>query len=138
MEKPAPTPLDILKVKLLSEHAKVPYRASTSAAGYDIYSAENALIAPGQYKLIHTDISMEIPNNHYGQIKSRSGLSLKHGINVQAGTIDSDYRGEIGVILLNNSKEDFKVLRGDRIAQMVILELPPMTLQVVDELSSTD
>ena len=126
-----------LRVQSLSEFAIIPQKGTSSSAGFDLYSAENAVIPHGTHKLIHTDIAMEIPEHHYGQIKSRSGLALKKRINVQAGTIDCDYRGEIGIILSNDSDSDFTINRGDRIAQMVIMELPQINIEVTDKLSAT-
>ena len=76
---------ETLKIKKLSEKGKLPTRESKSAAGLDIYSAENAIVTAGSHWLVHTDIAMEIPPGHYGQCKPRSRLALKHGITVDAG-----------------------------------------------------
>ena len=127
-----------LKITSLSEHAFIPQYATDQSAGLDLHSAENAILPPGQHKLIHTDIAMEIPPTCYGQICSRSGLVLKHRINVQAGTIDSDYRGEIGVVLTNEGDKPFHIHRGDRIAQLIIKQIPKMKVQVVEQLSDTN
>ena len=127
-----------LKIKLNSEKATTPTRGTPDSAGLDFYSAENAVIAAGKHKLIHTDISMEIPKGHYGKLSARSGLALKNRIDVKAGVIDSDYRGEIGIILENNGNEDFDINIGNRIAQMVILKCPNMTIDVTDSLVESD
>ena len=115
---------EVMNVQLLSEHATLPSKGSKESAGFDLYSAENALIEPGETKLVHTDISFAIPRLHFGQITSCSGLALKHQVFVQGGTIDADYRGEIGIILSNHSKKQFVIHRGDRVAQIVFMKIP--------------
>ena len=139
-QKGVPTHLSssTLRIKSLSEHATTPTHATKSSAGLDLFSAENAVVPARSHKLIHTDISMEIPPHHYGQIKSRSGLAYKHRLNVQAGTIDSDYRGEIGIVLANDSNEDYTISRGDRIAQIIIHQLPVINVEITDKLTPTD
>jgi len=114
-----------VKVKLLSEHARVPFRANPTDAGADLFSAEDALLEPLERKAISTGISIEIPfstrNNYYGRIAPRSGLALKNGIDVLAGVVDASYRGEVKVILFNTSKDSsFKISKGDKIAQIII------------------
>ena len=87
----------------------------------------------GEQKLIYTDISMEIPPGHYGQLKSQSGIALKHRINIGAGVIDSDYRGEVCILLENHDKNDFEIKVGDtRIAQLLILETSQIKVEVDD------
>lgn len=109
-----------IKIKLLSENAKVPAAGSVFSAGYDLYSAESGQISSGQRALVKTNISVAIPNGYYGRIAPRSGLAYKHGIDTLAGVIDSDYRGDVGVILLNTGSEPFSYSKGDRIAQLII------------------
>jgi dUTP pyrophosphatase len=99
--------------------AIVPTRGSMKAAGYDLYSTEFYILKPGERKLFKTGLSMAIPEGMYGRIAPRSGLAFKKGIDVLAGVIDEDYRGDIGVILINLGNEDFNVLVGDRIAQII-------------------
>lgn len=111
--------LDI-NVKKLSKNAIIPTQGTKFAAGYDLYAAEDAIIVCGGRKLIKTNISMEITPGYYGRIAPRSGLAYKNGIDVLAGVIDSDYRGDIGVILYNTDKNlDFRIKKGDRIAQII-------------------
>jgi dUTP pyrophosphatase len=111
--------LDI-EIKKLSENAVIPTQGTIYAAGYDLFAAEDAIIVCGSRKLIKTNISMAIPSGYYGRIAPRSGLAYKNGIDVLAGVIDSDYRGDIGVILYNTDKNiDFSVKQGDRIAQII-------------------
>ena len=109
-----------INVKKLSENATIPTQGSAFAAGYDLYAAEDSVVVCGSRKLIKTNISMEITPGYYGRIAPRSGLAYKNGIDVLAGVIDSDYRGDIGVILYNtDSNIDFSVKKGDRIAQII-------------------
>ncbi len=111
-----------LNFKKLRANAILPTYGSTNAAGMDLYAAldEPFLINPGQFKSIPTGLAVSIPNNYEGQIRPRSGLAFKEQIFAFAGTIDSDFRGEIAVLLENRSDKPFAVKPGDRIAQMVI------------------
>lgn len=110
-----------IHIKLLSENAKVPTQGTPFSAGYDLYAAEATVVPRLGRKLIKTNVSMAIPMNHYGRIAPRSGLAYKNGIDVLAGVIDSDYRGDIGVILYNTDNNiDFEVKTGDKIAQIII------------------
>lgn len=121
----------------------LPAYATPGAAGLDLraaVAADNPLILPpGERALIPTGLAMALPPGYEAQVRSRSGLALKHGIMVlnSPGTIDSDYRGEIGVIVLNFGKIPFTVRRGDRIAQMVIAEFVQAQLVEVTELPET-
>ena len=110
-----------IPIKLLSNLAKPPTQGTHFSAGYDLYSAEHVVLPKLGRKLIKTNVSMAIPMNHYGRIAPRSGLAYKNGIDILAGVIDSDYRGDIGVILYNTDKDsDFEVKIGDKIAQIII------------------
>ena len=126
-----------IKIKLLSENATMPHKGTPGSAAYDIYSAQSISIPPKSQLLIHTKIAIELPDNHYGQLKSRSGLAFKHQIHVQAGVIDSDYRGEVKVLLSNESNIPFQVTTGSRIAQLLILTLPECMFEETDQLSDT-
>lgn len=110
----------IIPFQKLSEKAKVPSQATFSDAWYDLYTIEWYILKPGERKLFKTNISTAIPHGYYGRIAPRSGLAYKHGIDVLAGVIDSGYRGDIGVILINFGTEDFPVNEGDKIAQFII------------------
>ena len=90
-----------MKVKKLSDKAVIPSKGSSGAAGYDLYTTESYELKPGERKAFKTDIAMAIPDGFYGRVAPRSGLAVKHGIDVLAGVIDSDYRGEILVALIN-------------------------------------
>lgn len=129
--------LDI-NIKKLSDNAIIPTKGSLFAAGYDLYAAEDALICCSSRKLVKTNISMEITPGYYGRIAPRSGLAYKNGIDVLAGVIDSDYRGDIGVILYNtDSNIDFIVKKGDRIAQIIFEACYNATLNNVESLDNT-
>jgi dUTP pyrophosphatase len=108
-----------LKVSKLHEAAVLPRKGSARAAGYDLSSLESFILKPGQRHLFKTGLSFEIPTGMYGRIAPRSGLAYKNGIDVMAGVIDEDYRGEIGVILINLGDLDKPVVPGDKIAQII-------------------
>ncbi len=131
-----------IKFKKLSENGIVPKRASLSEAGYDAYSTETIWIKPGQRVLIKTDIAMSIPEGFFGRICDRSSLALKHGIHVLGGILDSNFRGNIGIILINLSdggeEHSYQVKKGDRIAQIIFEEYIPVYFTEVNELDTTD
>lgn len=126
-----------MNIKLLNELAKVPTKTNDYDAGYDLYSIENITIPAYERVTIKTGISLAIPNHCVGLIWPRSGLSVKKGIDVLAGVIDSTYRGEIMVCLLNTSNIDMKINIGDRIAQIIFQEYNNAIFQVVEELDNT-
>ncbi len=103
------------------------------------WTEEDIILNPGDIRLVPTGISISIPQGYEAQIRPRSGLALKHGIGFvnSPGTIDSDYRGEIGIIMTNFGREPFTVKKGDRIAQMVIARIYHARIQEVDDLDST-
>jgi len=115
----------------------LPAYATPGAAGMDVVAAEDVTLAPGARHAVATGFSLAIPEGYEIQVRPRSGLALKHGITVPntPGTIDSDYRGELKVILINHGAEPFPVHRGDRIAQLV---LAPVTLAVWLEVAELD
>lgn len=128
-----------MKIKLLSTNAKVPIRANEFAAGYDLFSLYNYTIHPHQRILIQTGIAIEIPDGYYGRIAPRSGLAMKKGIDVMAGVIDSDYRGELGVLLLNTDPEKvFYIESGDKIAQIIFEKYYSFDIEISDEISKTN
>lgn len=129
-----------IKLKILHPQAVIPEYQSSGAAGFDLCSVIEAVIKPREWALIKTGIALEIPSGFEVQIRPRSGLALKNGISIlnSPGTIDSDYRGEIGVVLINHSEQDFKVEIGDRIAQGVIAKVIQASFASVSELSMTD
>jgi dUTP pyrophosphatase len=109
-----------LLVQRLSENAILPSRSSALAAGYDLASAVHTVVPARGKALIKTDLAIQVPEGTYGRVAPRSGLAWKKHIDVGAGVIDRDYRGNVGVILFNLSEEDFEVQPGDRIAQLIL------------------
>ena len=131
-----------MKIKVRSLSGILPAYETAGSAGMDIraYLDEPVTLEPGKRALIPTGLFMEIPEGYEVQIRARSGLAVKHGIGLTngIGTIDSDYRGEIKVALINWGEEAFTVNNGDRIAQMVAAKYEKADLEQVEELSDTD
>ncbi|BHF79005.1 hypothetical protein SprV_0602212200 [Sparganum proliferum] len=127
----------VLRFCKLSENATTPTRGSELAAGYDLYSAHDCFVPPKGRALVKTDIQISLPDGCYGRVAPRSGLALKHGIDVGAGVVDQDYRGNIGVILFNFGDEEFQVKKGDRIAQLVCEKIFLPRLVEQDQLDET-
>lgn len=126
-----------MKIKLLSENARVPVKEPGNA-GYDLFAAERVVVPPLERRLIKTDISLEIPRGFYGRIADRSGMSYKRGGTVLAGVLDETFRGNIGVILHNVDKEKEIVIEiGDRPAQLIFERYYDFSFVVVNELSET-
>lgn len=126
-----------LRIKKLSEHGRAPERGSTEAAGYDLFSASDLVIPPGDKAVVPTDISLAIPSGYYGRVAPRSGLAVKHFIDVGAGVIDADYRGPLGVVLFNFGQTEFKVKQGDRIAQLILTKIITPTVEITEDLDDT-
>ena len=128
-----------LKVKNISDNP-LPCYKNTGDAGMDICASEDMRVPPFNWKLIPTGIYLEIPEGYEVQVRSRSGLAVKHGLMVlnSPGTIDSGYRGEIGVILMNHNHFSYKVKKGDRIAQLVMVPIIIAEIEEIIELSTTE
>ena len=128
-----------LKIKKLNPKAIIPAYQTKGAAGFDLHSIEDVILKPGERKLIGTGLAFEIEYGYEVQIRPRSGLAFKHGITVlnSPGTIDSDYRGEIKVLLINHSNEEFEIKKGDRIAQAIVAPVIQAEIIEVEELSET-
>lgn len=132
-----------MKIQIInrSKHSLPEYKTEDSA-GMDLVANldEEIVLKPLERKLISTGLHIALPSGYEAQVRPRSGLALKHGISVlnTPGTIDADYRGDIGVILINLSHEDFAVNDGDRIAQLVIAKHEKINFIEVEELSETD
>lgn len=130
-----------VRVQLLNDKAKVPTYGSNEAAGADLYAVvDGELVIPaGERAIVPTGIAIELGTGTEAQVRPRSGLAAKNGITVvnAPGTIDSDYRGEVKVILLNTGKEDFTIKTGDRIAQMVIAPVIRAEFTVAGSLDDT-
>jgi dUTP pyrophosphatase len=119
---------------------ELPSYATAGAAGLDLRAAESLTIKSSERALVPTGIAIALPQNFEAQVRPRSGLAVKYGVTVlnSPGTIDCDYRGEIKVPLINHGKEDFVIMRGDRIAQMIIAPVVQAQLEVVTLLSETE
>jgi len=119
----------------------IPERASASASGFDLRACVTApvVVAAGERALVPTGVAIALPPGYEAQVRPRSGLALKSGMTLlnSPGTIDADYRGEIGVIVVNHGTAEVTIGRGDRIAQLVIHRLPEVVLEAVDELPET-
>jgi dUTP pyrophosphatase len=122
-----------LLVKRHSPKATLPYRATAGSAGYDLCSAEECTLGPGERKVINTDISIEMPIGTYGRVAPRSGLAVKNGINVMAGVLDADYRGKVGVVLVNHGYDTFHFKEGDRIAQLIIEKCSTPVVEEIEQ-----
>ena len=143
-----------VKIKKLNENAIIPSKGTDSAAGYDLYALDSAVIPNGETVFVHTGIAVEIPEGYFGAIYARSGLACKHGLRPAncVGVIDSDYRGEIMVALHNDNRPAVSVLdsafgsnpaaytveAGERIAQIIIQKFERIEFEEVDELTDTD
>lgn len=123
-----------------AEGLPLPQYATPGAAGLDIASAVGMAIPPGEWAIIPTGVQIELPHGCEAQVRPRSGLAARNGVTVlnSPGTIDSDYRGEIMVILINHGKGWFQVSKGDRIAQLVIAPVSRVQVQVSEHLSTTE
>lgn len=134
-----------LKVKKLTSTAKLPQKAHVTDAGFDIFADEDVVLTNNNTTVVSTGLSIEIPDGYYGELKGRSGLTVKTLFRVHTGTIDSDYRGELGVMCYQSYSDDSKAIKrsytihkGDKIAQLIILPLPEFEVEEVDELSNTE
>ncbi|NXH20846.1 DUT protein, partial [Bucco capensis] len=134
----AEEPTARLRFAKLSENASTPSRGSARAAGYDLYSAYDCVIPPMEKAVVKTDIQIALPSGCYGRVAPRSGLAAKHFIDVGAGVIDEDYRGNVGVVLFNFGKEAFEVKKGDRIAQLICERICYPELEEVQTLDDTE
>ncbi|KAL4802698.1 dUTP diphosphatase [Aspergillus unguis] len=126
-----------LQVKKLIPTASAPTRGSAFAAGYDLYSAKETVIPAKGKGLVDTGLAVAVPEGTYGRVAPRSGLASKHFIDVGAGVIDADYRGELKVLLFNFSDVDFTVKEGDRVAQLVLERIYTPEVVVVEELAES-
>lgn len=118
----------------------LPGQATEEAAGFDIPAAEDMTLEPGAVAAVPTGFALAIPTGYEGQVRPRSGLALKHAVTVlnAPGTIDADYRGEVKVILINHGREPFRIVRGDRIAQLIIAPVTRAHFEHVNALPQTE
>ena len=132
-----------MKIRIVnkSQHP-LPEYTTIASAGLDLRAnvSESVMLEPGEWKLIPTGLYIELPMGYEAQVRPRSGLAYKHGITVlnSPGTIDADYRGDVGVILINHSKSAFEIKSGERVAQLVIAKHEQAEWQLVEELGNSD
>lgn len=132
--------MDLTKLpfKKLDDNAVLPTRGSAHAAALDIYASAPAVIPAHGFTSVSTGIAVAVPHGYYARIAPRSGLSAKNGIFTLAGVVDSDYRGEVIVVLANHSNVDYQVEKGDRIAQMIIEAIILPEPEFVNDLDTTE
>ncbi|MEP6819248.1 MAG: dUTP diphosphatase [bacterium] len=127
-----------LSFKRLDPRATLPTRGSSQAAGLDIYSIEEVDIEPKQRALVRTGLAVAIPEGYYGRVAPRSGLATKHGLDVLAGVIDADYRGEIGCLLYNSGGETIHLPASSKVCQLIVERIITPEAMWSDEISETD
>jgi dUTP pyrophosphatase len=129
-----------IRIRKLHENAVTPHYAHEGDAGMDLYASEDCILAPGERRLIPVGFQVEMPEGYELQIRPKSGLALKHGITVlnTPGTVDSCYRGEVGVILHNASGRDFEVRTGEKVAQAVVARVETAIVEEAGDLSETE
>ena len=127
----------ILKLQKLNNNAALPKRSADGTAGYDLCASQDCTIPAGGKGLVHTRLSISFPAGLYARIAPRSGLALKKFIDVRAGVVDSNYRGEVGVVLFNHGDQDFVVKMGDRIAQLILEKIDTLLVEEVQGLDNT-
>lgn len=127
----------MFQVKHCHPRAQTPQRQSLGAAGYDLYSCDEVCIRSGERMLVDTGVKIKIDPGYYARIAPRSGLSLK-GIDVGAGVVDSDYRGLVKVLVINNSDKFFHIYEGDRIAQIILERIATPEITVVEQFNDDD
>lgn len=130
--------METLYIQKLREDAIIPIRGSNEAAGYDLTCLESISVNPFSNVLIPTGIAMKIPYGYYGRIAGRSGVSYKTGLMVNAGVIDSDYRGEIKVLMQNPTDKIISFYKGDKVAQIILEKILIAPIEVVESLNETE
>ena len=126
-----------IKIKKIAENAVIPKYAHYGDAGFDLHSTGEYIVKPKETAIVKTGIQIEIPNGYFGSIRDRSGLAVKHSIHTLAGVVDSGYRGEIKVALINLGEIEFVIRGGDRIAQMIIQPYEFCKIKEAENLSET-
>ncbi len=130
--EPVPVPT------FVSAGGSLPQYASAGAAGADLRASEAVEIAPGARAAVPTGVRLQIPPGHVGLLWPRSGLAVRHGIDTLAGVIDSDYRGEVRVVLVNHGEEPFRIAPGDRVAQLLVQRVERAAFAAVASIDATD
>lgn len=126
-----------LKIRRLREDAKIPHYAHPGDAGLDLFSLEDVTLAPRIHRAVPTGIAIEIPDGYVGLIWDKSGLSITHGLKTLGGVIDSGYRGEVLVGIINLSEAAYTIRKGEKVAQMIIQKKEAIEVEEFEELSET-
>lgn len=121
----------------LHDDARSPRRGSEGAAGFDLAAVEDVVLQVGQRVVVKTGLAVKVPPGTYGRVAPRSGLAVKHGVDVLAGVVDADYRGEVGVVLVNLGASTVTLEKGDRIAQLIIERIDTNEATAVQTLDGT-
>jgi deoxyuridine 5'-triphosphate nucleotidohydrolase len=133
------SPAQTISVMRIHPEAALPEKQKQGDAGWDLRAIEDSEIFPGGRKVVKTGIQMAIPEGYYGRVAPRSGLAVKKGVDVLAGVVDSNFRGEVGVVLINlDPEESFSVRKGDRVAQIIFEKVDPFEINEVEELPESD
>ena len=129
-----------IKIKRLNENAILPEKQHDSDAGYDLHSIEEIILRPNKIYKIRTGIAIQIPNHYAGLVLPRSGLSSKYGISLinTPGLIDSGYRGELLIPLINHSSNEYTINKTERVAQLILIEIPEVKIEVTSDLDESD
>ena len=129
-----------IKIKRLNDNAILPEKQHDSDAGYDLHSIEEIILKPSKIYKVRTGIAIQIPNNYGGLVLPRSGLSSKYGISLinTPGLIDSGYRGELLIPLINHSSNEYTINKTERVAQLMLLEIPEVKIEVTSDLDESD
>ena len=129
-----------IKIKRLNDNAILPEKQHDSDAGYDLHSIEEIILRPNKIYKIRTGIAIQIPNHYAGLVLPRSGLSSKYGISLinTPGLIDSGYRGELLIPLINHSSNEYTINKTERVAQLMLLEIPEVKIEVTSDLDESD
>ena len=129
-----------IKIKRLNEDAILPEKQHDSDAGYDLHSIEEIILKPNKIYKVRTGIAIQIPNNYAGLVLPRSGLSSKYGISLinTPGLIDSGYRGELLIPLINHSSNEYTINKTERVAQLILIEIPEVKIEVTSDLDESD
>ncbi len=127
-----------LKIKKLDKNARLPKYAHANDAGMDLFSIEDKILESGERFVCGTGIALAIPEGYVGLIWDKSGVAAKGGIKTMGGVVDSSYRGEVGVVLKNLSKEKYEIKKGEKIAQMLIQKVENPEIKEVDDLEDTE
>ena len=130
--------VELLNFKKLDPRATLPTRGSSASAGLDLYSIEAVSLEPGQRAIVPTGLAVAIPQGFYGRLAPRSGLATRRGLDVLAGVIDADYRGEIGCLLFNAGEEKIELAENSKICQLIVEKIITPLAAWADELGDTE